>query len=134
MAKTASSIKSCSDCWKKKNGKSCRSTKCWKKPRTFGIFLNDYTFEVDLFREGTEDEFAQAMKDLTDNKEIHKRFDELSENPEKLEPKQFLKDINSVGKGRFAQRLASLFLARRRNDVCPPYIKAALDYMKAKLA
>jgi len=104
-----------------------------KKAKDFGVFLNDYTFEVDLFREGTEDEFAQAMKELTDNKEMHKRFDELSKNPEKLEPKQFLKDINSVGKGRLAQRLASLFLGDGA-DVCPPYIKAALDYMKATLA
>jgi putative ATP-dependent endonuclease of OLD family len=104
-----------------------------KVAKDFGIFLNKYTFEVDLFRDGTEDEFAQAMKELTDNKEMHKRFDELSKHPEKLEPKQFLKDINSVGKGRLAQRLASLFL-EDGNDVCPPYIKAALNYMKAKLA
>lgn len=104
-----------------------------KKAKEFGVFLNDYTFEIDLFKEGTEDEFAQAMKELTDNKEMHKRFDELCKNPEKLEPKQFLKDINSVGKGRLAQRLAALFLAEGV-DVCPPYIAAALDYMKAKLA
>jgi putative ATP-dependent endonuclease of OLD family len=104
-----------------------------KKAKSFGVFLNGYTFEIDLFKEDTEDEFAQAMKELTDNKEMHKRFDELSKHPEKLEPKQFLKDINSVGKGRLAQRLASLFLAVGA-DVCPPYIKAALDYMKGKLA
>ena len=103
------------------------------KAEDSGVFLNDYTFEIDLFKEGAEDEFAQAMKELTKNKAMHKRFEELSKNPEKLEPKQFLKDIDSVGKGRFAQRLASLLLAAG-NDVCPPYIKAALDYMKAKLA
>jgi hypothetical protein len=34
---------------------------------------------------------------------------------------------------KFAQRLASLFIATG-DDVCPPYVKAALDYMKAKLA
>ena len=95
--------------------------------------LNDYTFEIDLFKEGAEDEFAEAMKGLTDNKAMHKRFDDLSKNPDKLDPKQFLKDINSVGKGRFARRLASLLLAAG-NDVCPPYIKAALDFIKAKLA
>lgn len=104
-----------------------------EKAEECGIFLNGYTFEIDLFEEGAEDEFAAAMKGLTDNKAMHKRFDELSKYPEKLDPKQFLKDIDSVGKGRFAQRLASLLLAKG-NDVCPPYIKAALDYMKAKLA
>lgn len=103
-----------------------------KAAPNLGIFLNDYTFEIDLFREGTEDEFAQAMKGLTDNKAMHKRFDNLSKHPEALDPHQFLKDIDSVGKGRFAQRLASLLLAAG-NDVCPSYIKAALDYMQAKL-
>lgn len=98
-----------------------------------GIFLNDYTFEVDLFKEGTEDEFAQAATELTDNKAMQKRFEELSKDPAKLDPKQFLKDIDSVGKGRFAQRLASL-LTKRGDDVCPPYIKSALDYLQAKLA
>ncbi len=116
-----------------KEWKELSFDKVMKKAKDFGVFLNDYTFEIDLFKNGTEDEFAQAMKELTDNKVMHKRFDELSEDPEKLEPKQFLKDINSVGKGRLAQRLAALFLAERV-DVCPPYIEAALDYMKAKLA
>jgi putative ATP-dependent endonuclease of OLD family len=104
-----------------------------KEAPDHGIFLNDYTFEVDLFKEGTEGEFAQAMKELTGNKAMHKRFEELSKDPAKFDPKQFLKDIDSVGKGRFAQRLASL-LTKRGDDVCPQYIKAALDYLKAKLA
>ena len=88
-----------------------------KEAPNLGIFLNDYTFEIDLFRGGAEDEFAQAMKGLTDNKAMHKRFDNLSKHPEALDPHQFLKDIDSVGKGRFAQRLASLLLAAG-NDVC----------------
>ena len=103
------------------------------KAEDYGVFLNDFTFEVDLFKEGTEDEFAEAIKKLTDNKKMHKRFDDLSSKSDTLDPKQFLKDIDSLGKGRVAQRLASIFLAQGE-DVCPPYIKAALDHMKAKLA
>jgi putative ATP-dependent endonuclease of OLD family len=98
-----------------------------------GVFLNEFTFEIDLFKEDTEDEWAEAIKGLTDNKKMHERFEELSNDPSTLDPKQFLKDIDSLGKGRVAQRLASVFLAQGV-DVCPPYIKAALDYMKAKLA
>jgi putative ATP-dependent endonuclease of OLD family len=97
-----------------------------------GVFLNEFTFEIDLFRQGTEDEWAEAIKGLTDNKKMHERFEELSSDPSTLDPKQFLKDIESLGKGRVAQRLASIFLVRGV-DVCPPYIKAALDYMKARL-
>jgi putative ATP-dependent endonuclease of OLD family len=63
---------------------------------------------------------------------MHVRFDELSTDPESLDAAQFLKDIDSIGKGRLAQRLASIFL-EQGIDVSPPYITAALDYMKAKL-
>jgi putative ATP-dependent endonuclease of OLD family len=61
------------------------------------------------------------------------RFDKLSADPATLDPKAFLKDLDSLGKGRVAQRLASIFL-REDSQICPPYIKAALDYLKAKLA
>src|SRR5581483_9657304 len=98
-----------------------------------GVFLNDYTFEIDLFKAGAEDEFAQAINGLTDNTNMRDRFEEWAEDPTQLDPGQLLKDINSVGKGRFAQRLASILLASGA-DVCPAYIKAALDYMKEQLA
>lgn len=97
-----------------------------------GVFLNDFTFEVDMFRAGAE-EFAEAVKELTTNKQMHKRFEALADDPDKLDPKQFLKDIDSLGKGRVAQRLASILLAKSA-DVCPDYIGAAFDYMKKKLA
>lgn len=98
-----------------------------------GVFLNTFTFEIDLFRASAKNEFAEAVKGLTTNKEMHARFNTLSADPGKLDPAQFLKDIDSIGKGRLAQRLASIFLAQK-SDVCPPYIAAALEYMKAKLA
>jgi putative ATP-dependent endonuclease of OLD family len=99
----------------------------------FGVFLNDFTFEIDLFKVGAEEAFAEAIKQLTDNKKMHKRFDDLEADPDTLDPKQLLKDIESLGKGRVAQRLASIFLAKGE-DVCPTYIKSALDYMKTRLA
>jgi putative ATP-dependent endonuclease of the OLD family len=98
-----------------------------------GVFLNEFTFEVDMFLAGAEDEFAEAVKELTSNKQMHKRFEALADDPDKLDPKQFLKDIDSLGKGRVAQRLASILLAKSA-DVCPAYIEAAFDYMKNKLA
>lgn len=99
----------------------------------YGVFLNAFTFEIDLFKAGAEEEFAEAIKGLTSNKKMHKRFDDLSLDPSSLAPKQFLKDIDSVGKGRVAQRLASIFLAND-SEICPLYIQAALDFIKAKLA
>ncbi|MBU1223490.1 MAG: AAA family ATPase [Gammaproteobacteria bacterium] len=97
-----------------------------------GVFLNEFTFEIDVFKTGAEDEFLKAIKTLTGNKKMHARFAALSDDPNSLDPGQLLKDIDSIGKGRVAQRLASV-LIDEDVDVCPPYIEAALDYLKAKL-
>ena len=104
-----------------------------ERAEDYGVFLNEFTFEVDLVGAGAEDEFAEAIKGLTTNKKMHKRFEALADDPDKLDPKQFLKDIDSLGKGRVAQRLASILLAKKA-DVCPTYIEAAFDYLKKKLA
>lgn len=97
-----------------------------------GVFINTFTFEVDLFKAGAQAEFAVVIKALTSNTKIQKRFEELALNPDSLVPDQFLKDINSIGKGRVAQRLASTLLDKN-SKVCPPYIKSVLAYMKTKL-
>lgn len=97
-----------------------------------GVFLNEFTFEIDLFKNGAHEAFFEAMMDLTTNKMIHERFEKLSIDPNLLDPGQLLKDINSVGKGRFAQGLAAVLLEKEL-DVCPPYIAEALAYLKNKL-
>jgi len=99
---------------------------------TYGVFLNEFTFEIDLFKAGAKDHFLTAIKGLTSNKKMHKRFTELSADPASLDPTQFLKDIDSIGKGRMAQRLAAVLL-EADVDVCPAYIKTALKYLKSKL-
>ena len=97
-----------------------------------GVFLNTFTFEVDLFQAGAAIAFSEAVNSLTTNKKIHARFKSLAGKPKTLVPAQFLKDIDSIGKGRVAQRLASIFVAKQ-SCACPPYIEAALKYMKARL-
>jgi putative ATP-dependent endonuclease of OLD family len=98
-----------------------------------GVFLNDYTFEVDLFYCDMEKHFHTAIKGLTTNEAMHKRFAALAADPASISEKQLLKDIDSIGKGRFAQRLASI-LEAAKFDSCPAYIEDALEYMKLKLA
>ncbi len=97
-----------------------------------GIFLNEFTFEIDLFRAGAKDQFLEAVKKLSTNKKMHARFKALSAKPDSLDPSKFLKDIDSIGKGRVAQRLAAV-LMEETVDVCPLYIRSALNYLKAKL-
>lgn len=96
------------------------------------VFLNEFTFEVDVFNAGAEDHFLMAIKELTTNMKMHKRFEGLSAEPSSLDPTQFLKDIDSIGKGRMAQRLAAVLL-EEEVDVCPAYVNAALKYLKSKL-
>lgn len=103
-----------------------------KSAPDFGIFLNEFTFEVDVFKAGAEKHFQKAAKELSTNKKMHARFNALAKDPTALDEQQFLKDIDSIGKGRFAQRLASALLAAKA-DVCPDYIKNALEYMREKL-
>jgi putative ATP-dependent endonuclease of the OLD family len=97
-----------------------------------GVFLNEFTFEVDVFKAGAEDQFSKAVKALTTNKAMHKRFGALAADPASLDAKPFLKDIDSIGKGRVAQRLAAALLADGV-DACPPYIRKALRYLRGKL-
>lgn len=94
----------------------------------YGVFLNEYNFEVDLFNSDAEDEFFEVVKKVTDNKKMHKRFEVWKNNPGSLDPVQLLKDIESVGKGRFAQRLASI-IDSQDYEICPQYIKDAIDYL-----
>lgn len=98
----------------------------------YGVFLNDYTFEVDLFKADAEDDFYEAVKTATSNKNIHKRFEAWKKAPNTLNPVQLLKDIESIGKGRFAQRLSTI-IDSRDYQVCPQYIKDAIDYLIEKV-
>jgi putative ATP-dependent endonuclease of the OLD family len=98
-----------------------------------GVLLNTFTFEVDLFRVGLQQQFRKAIHGLTENKKIKARFESIENDPSKMIPSQLLKDIDSIGKGRFAQRLATI-LVEDEKVVLPPYIQKAFKYMKARLA
>lgn len=98
---------------------------------SFGVFLNLFTFEIDLFEAGAGPMMIEAACELTTNKKMKERFKQMKADVD--DPAQFLKDINSIGKGRFAQRVAAKLLAGKK-DFCPAYIKDALAYLKGKLA
>lgn len=98
-----------------------------------GAFLNTHTFEIDLYQAGSGHLFAKAIEKSTSNMAMQSRFNNWALALEAFNPTQFLKDIDSVGKGRVAQRMASVIQINNL-DVCPPYISAALAYLKSKLA
>lgn len=93
-----------------------------------GLFLNEYTFEVDLFRCGRHKSMGKTLIELAVSEPAKARARQWIDDPTKLDPRVMLRDIGAIGKGRFAQRLA----ANLRNKECPPYIKNALDYVAAR--
>ena len=66
-----------------------------------------------------------TLKELSDNSAVEERAKLWKEEPTEMEPEQLLNDIKAIGKGRFAQRLAT----RICKDICPEYIRNAIGYV-----
>jgi putative ATP-dependent endonuclease of OLD family len=96
---------------------------------THGLFLGEHTFEIDLFNSGRHKSMCATLAELTKSGAAEKRADGWKADPETLDSGRFIKDIEAIGKGRFAQRLAT----RINNDKCPQYIKDAVSYIKDAL-
>jgi putative ATP-dependent endonuclease of the OLD family len=96
----------------------------------YGIFINGDTLEVDLFGDDDfrdlviatlrEYGFGPTRRGLIDNWEA---------DPTSLDKQVFLAMVETIGKGRFAQRLAS-----RMNDEAPlTYIRDAIRYVRDRV-
>jgi len=97
----------------------------------YGVFMNSHTFEVDLFRSGLQEAFAEAMEHLGCSARARERMKGWSKDPDTLDVETFLKDIENVGKGRFAQRLASIIVESDLTH-CPQYIADGVKYVSSK--
>ena len=99
-----------------------------KEASASGIFLNDFTLEVDLFNGGRHEDICQSLIELAPSTPAETRATAWMKAPATVDIPRFLSDINAIGKGRFAQRLAT----NMKTGSCPPYIKDALDYVAAR--
>lgn len=97
----------------------------------YGVLMNGHTFEVDLFQSGLQEAFAEAMDDLGRSARARERMKGWAEDPDTLDVETFLKDIENVGKGRFAQRLASIIVESGLTH-CPQYIADGVKYVSSK--
>ncbi|KOG01261.1 putative nucleoside triphosphate hydrolase domain-containing protein [Pseudomonas syringae pv. aceris] len=92
----------------------------------YGVFTNVDTLEVDLFEDG--DFVAPILATLRDEDLSDERsawVDGWEDDPDTLDIVNYIKVIEAIGKGRFAQRLAS-----RVAGVEPPlYIQSAIDFV-----
>jgi len=102
-----------------------------------GIFVNSHTFEVDLALSCLSKYFLKTLKDVSDNKNAIDRMRHLLKNMDALNApfgettRKFLKDIDDIGKGRFAQRLASI-VEKSGETACPEYILNGVKYVADK--
>lgn len=95
-----------------------------KRCEDFGIFINDHTLEVDLFKNGYSDKIIETLRETKFSTERQGWVDDWEANLSSLHANNYIKLIEVIGKGRFAQRLAS-----RADGIKPPkYIKSAITY------
>jgi len=97
----------------------------------YGVFMNSHTLEVDLFKSGLEDAFAEAMESVGTNTSMRERMKGWAADSTSLNVDAFLKDLETVGKGRFAQRLASI-ITESALTACPEYIAKGVKHVAEK--
>jgi putative ATP-dependent endonuclease of OLD family len=93
-----------------------------------GLFLNEFTFEVDLFKCGRHKSICKTLVELAGSQAARGRAEKWGDDPDECEPEDLLSDIDKIGKGRFAQRLAG----NMKGNHCPPYVEKAIKHVVTK--
>jgi putative ATP-dependent endonuclease of the OLD family len=96
--------------------------------RNYGLFLNEFTFEVDLFKCGRHKSICKTLAELAGSQTARDRAEKWRDDPDECEPEDLLSDIDKIGKGRFAQRLAG----NMKGNHCPPYVEKAIKHVVKK--
>jgi putative ATP-dependent endonuclease of OLD family len=94
----------------------------------FGIFVGMNTLEIDVLDVGYEDEFVETLRELGVSERRLEKFAEATRNRQDSEKKEkaeayILDNIERIGKGRFAQRLAPKLTKKK----VPKYIRKAIN-------
>lgn len=91
----------------------------------YGVFTNEDTLEVDLFDGDFIEPILETLREHNLSEARLAWVDEWEEDPDTLDEENYLKIVEAIGKGRFAQRLAS-----RVEGLAPPaYISDAIAYV-----
>lgn len=101
------------------------------RAKPFGYFVNENTLEPELFRSGLgSDMKAILIDELGLRKKGQAVVQGWIDAPETLDESRLIEVIERVGKGRFAQALAS----NVTTDTCPDYIREALEHIRDAIA
>ena len=95
------------------------------KVAEFGIFTNDETLEVDLIKGDFKDQIIATLREGKFGPKRTKRIDTYEAKYTDDDKKAFLALVEAIGKGRFAQRLAT----RIQGIDVPPYIAGAIQHV-----
>lgn len=98
----------------------------------YGVFVTPHTLEVALFQSGRQISITTALRELTLNKKVRERAAQWRKAPSTLNANQLLADIETIGKGRFAQRLASR-ISKTSSKACPTSVKKAIEHVVEQL-
>ena len=94
--------------------------------REYGCFVNETTLEPELFTGGLGEAMKSVIEqELSPRQATLNRIQAWVDDTDQLDNVQLLKLIERIGKGRFAQALAPSV----SEDVCPDYIREALEYI-----
>ena len=96
-----------------------------EKATGYGIFLNDYTLEVNLFDDAFVAPIAETLLEAGFGRRRQRMIEGWRDDPDSLDEERYLALIEEIGKGRFAQRLA----ARVAGLAPPTYIVDAIEYV-----
>ena len=95
----------------------------------YGIYTNSRTLEVDLFDDGFAAAIIAVLREYPFSAARKEHIDNWEADPEELDPALLLKMIDTIGKGRFAQRMLSYI----DGIEAPDYIKDAIKYVAERV-
>lgn len=97
----------------------------------FGYFVNESTLESDLFAAGMTEAMKSVIEQELPLRQVTRdALQEWVDDPDQVDEDRLLKLIERIGKGRFAQALAPSV----SEDVCPAYIRSALEHIRDAVA
>ena len=96
----------------------------------FGIFLNEHTLEVDLFNnDDCRNGVVSTLREYGFGATRQGWIDDWEADPKSLDAGNLLALVETVGKGRFAQRLATQF----ENAAPPTFISDAITFVSERV-
>lgn len=97
----------------------------------YGCFVNEITLEPELFTGGLAEAMQSVIeRELSLAQVTLDRIQAWVDDTDQLDIARLLKLIERIGKGRFAQALATSV----SEDVCPDYIREALEHIRDAVA